>query len=691
MTGFARRLICSLLCVGLLTPTVLAVGPAFSDRTYESYTYGAEGTQSALTVPAPYTVQRELTAADLGLAEPFSELSDIVHDGSGTLYLSDTGNDRVIVTDLSDPSAPRTVQLHEFTLDGAADALGRPVGLCLSDTLLYVADTENARIVVFDRSTLSAVRVLERPQIPILGADYIYQPMKLGVTAAGHIYVIAEGVNQGLIELDENGAFVTFLGAPAVVPDLLSLIWRRFATPEQLAQMEKYVPTEYDAMQVDDAGFIYAVSKNSEDRAFAKLNHQGNNVLGELGQLGDRDGNKPYLADLVADDGVYWLLDPKQGKVFVYADEVGLLFAFGTNATQKGCFSSASAMEVVDGELYVLDGLKNTVTVFAQTAFGRDAIAATRRQKAGKYEESTVYWEKVAQQCAHYPPAQIGLAQVKIDAGEYKAAMAAAKAIGAKDVYDDAFDRQRDALLRGNLLWVVLGICAIAAAAVLVPRLVRRTAAYRRLAGAPLWQQLRYGTYAAFHPFDGYWEIKRAKKGSMPAALIILGLFTLLYAVRAQFSGYAVTGVIGSKVNVLFECLTVLLPLLLYVVANWCFTTLMDGEGTLRDVFIAACYALKPYVLLSVPLLLLSHVLTAEEAVFYQFFNVVCWAWVIGLLFFGMLATHDYTLARGIGALICTVIGICLLLFIGLLFINVTQDVIGFVWDIYEEVSYRMY
>ena len=173
MTGFARRLICSLLCVGLLTPMVLAVGPAFSDRTYESYTYGAEGTQSALTVPAPYTVQRELTAADLGLAEPFSELSDIVHDGSGTLYLSDTGNDRVIVTDLSDPSAPRTAQLHEFTLGGAADALGRPVGLCLSDTLLYVADTENARIVVFDRSTLSAVRVLERPQIPILGADYI--------------------------------------------------------------------------------------------------------------------------------------------------------------------------------------------------------------------------------------------------------------------------------------------------------------------------------------------------------------------------------------------------------------------------------------------------------------------------------------------------------------------------------------
>ena len=177
----------------------------------------------------------------------------------------------------------------------------------------------------------------------------------------------------------------------------------------------------------------------------------------------------------------------------------------------------------------------------------------------------------------------------------------------------------------------------------------------------------------------------------MSAALIILGLFTVLYAVRAQFSGYIVTDTVSSEVNVLFECLTILLPLGFYVISNWCFTTLMDGEGSLKDIFISACYALKPYILLAVPLLFLSQVLTAQEAMFYHFLDVVCWVWVLALLFFGMITVHDYSLSKGILTLICTIIGICLILFIGLLFINVIQDVVGFIEDIYREVSYRMY
>ena len=70
MTGFARRLICSLLCVGLLTPTVLAVGPAFSDRTYESYTYGAIRPPRARPscTNSRWTAQRMRSAAPWGCA-----------------------------------------------------------------------------------------------------------------------------------------------------------------------------------------------------------------------------------------------------------------------------------------------------------------------------------------------------------------------------------------------------------------------------------------------------------------------------------------------------------------------------------------------------------------------------------------------------------------------------------------------
>lgn len=89
------------------------------------------------------------------------------------------------------------------------------------------------------------------------------------------MYVVAEGINQGLIELNETGAFSTFLGAPSVTPDFFELIWRKFATKEQLAQLEKYVPTEYDAVTIDSDGFLFAVSKNAENTPIAKAEQPG--------------------------------------------------------------------------------------------------------------------------------------------------------------------------------------------------------------------------------------------------------------------------------------------------------------------------------------------------------------------------------------------------------------------------------
>ena len=68
-----------------------------------------------------------------------------------------------------------------------------------------------------------------------------------------------------------------------------------------------------------------------------------------------------------------------------------------------------------------------------------------------------------------------------------------------------------------------------------------------------------------------------------------------------------------------------------------------------------------------------------------------CWIWVVALLFLGMMMTHDYSLSKALLAMLLTIVGICLIIFIGLLFINVVQDVVSFFRDIYTEVSFRFY
>ncbi len=45
--------------------------------------------------------------------------------------------------------------------------------------------------------------------------------------------------------------------------------------------------------------------------------------------------------------------------------------------------------------------------------------------------------------------------------------------------------------------------------------------------------------------------------------------------------------------NTCFSAITsVVMPVMLFVVANWCLTTLLEGEGSFRDVFVATCYGM---------------------------------------------------------------------------------------------------
>ena len=117
----------------------------------------------------------------------------------------------------------------------------------------------------------------------------------------------------------------------------------------------------------------------------------------------------------------------------------------------------------------------------------------------------------------------------------------------------------------------------------------------------------------------------------------------------------------------------------------------MEGEGSLKDIFIATGFALKPYIYLSIPLFIMSHVLTSEEAVFYTVLNTISIIWVVALLFFGMMMTHDYSLGKALLTLLLTLVGICLILFISLLLVNLVQEVFAFGFNLYKEILFRFY
>ena len=107
------------------------------------------------------------------------------------------------------------------------------------------------------------------------------------------------------------------------------------------------------------------------------------------------------------------------------------------------------------------------------------------------------------------------------------------------------------------------------------------------------WQRLlsslRYSLYVIFHPFDGFWDLSREKRGSLGAANIIVFLVLLVRLLSMQFTPFLFMNVYWPSVNIIQQCLAVLLPLLFFVAGNWGLTTLFEGKGTFKDVYIATC------------------------------------------------------------------------------------------------------
>jgi len=162
------------------------------------------------------------------------------------------------------------------------------------------------------------------------------------------------------------------------------------------------------------------------------------------------------------------------------------------------------------------------------------------------------------------------------------------------------------------------------------------------------------------------------------------------FILRRQLTGFILNENKLRELNIIVEILSVALPFFLWCLANWCLTTLMDGEGSFKDIVITSAYALVPLVLINIPLIVFSNVITLEEAAFYTFFDILSLAWTVLLLFLGTSVVHQYSLLKTFLTSICIVIGMGLIIFIALLFFSLLQKMYSFVYTIYKEIALRL-
>lgn len=202
-------------------------------------------------------------------------------------------------------------------------------------------------------------------------------------------------------------------------------------------------------------------------------------------------------------------------------------------------------------------------------------------------------------------------------------------------------------------------------------------------------QQLLYAGHVLFHPFDGFYDLKHEKRGSLKAALVLYGLYWLTEVLKQQLTGYIFNGSDPADFNVLTASAVILVPLVMWCAANWCVTSLMDGEGSFPDMLTATGYALVPAILLNPLAILLSNLLGQNEAMLLGIVTTITTIWMGGLLFFGMLVTQQYSLGKALLTTLLTFLGMALMAYIFLLVLYLLQQVYGFGRDLYMEIAFR--
>lgn len=201
---------------------------------------------------------------------------------------------------------------------------------------------------------------------------------------------------------------------------------------------------------------------------------------------------------------------------------------------------------------------------------------------------------------------------------------------------------------------------------------------------------LRYAFHVISHPFDGFWDLKHEKRGSMPAALTLLALAVATYMLGRQFTAFLFNPFHKSELSVVADLMTVLLLFALWCVSNWCLTSLMDGEGSFYDIVVATAYALTPYILINLPLIAVSYGFSLSESAFFTFFQALAFLWSGGLLVLGTMVTHQYSMLKTLGTTVLILAGMAIIVFLGLLFFSVIQQAISFITIIVKEINLRL-
>ncbi|MDR0494809.1 MAG: YIP1 family protein [Treponema sp.] len=205
-----------------------------------------------------------------------------------------------------------------------------------------------------------------------------------------------------------------------------------------------------------------------------------------------------------------------------------------------------------------------------------------------------------------------------------------------------------------------------------------------------LGKTLRFSLYTATHPIDGFWDLTHEKRGSIAAANIIVAASVIVEVLRLTLTSFQFVMINMENFNAVIVVLRILLPVFLWVVANWSLTTLMDGKGRMFEIYMAVAYALAPSVLINIVMIVLSQLITFDEGAVYWVLSGFSVLWTGILILAAMMMVHDYSLVKTIVSSLLTIVGMGVMVFVFVVFFSLVSDAVAYFISLYKEILFRV-
>lgn len=673
----AKQIVFLILFLSLLLSSVTAQ----AGIPYYTLTVGADG--ELVETQTAYEPVRSMLNFD---GETVKKPSDLTLGPDGNLYIADYGNKRVLVV---------TTRGNLVKAIGDKKTLSKPSGVFVDDELnVYVADEGKSSVFKYDKDG-NLLRQYKKPEHPMFGDTATFKPLKVSVDDRGNMYILSNGNSNGIIKMDAKGEFLGYFGANTTTVSLDTVMKKLLYTEEQFTQASRtIIPVSVQGICIDEKGMIYTVSiGQSRNQAVRRLNVAGNSNL-----TAEYAIDSPECIAVGPNGSI--IVANAAGEIMELTSEGKLLFltsAIMYSSTRKGLYKSISGVAVDDDyTIYVLDKVLGSIQVLVPTEFANIVHNAFSEFQNGRYSESKELWIDAKRMNSLFSYAGVGLGEALYREGDYESAMAEFRNAGDKTGYSDAFWEVRANWLHNHLGMIVW---AAAVAVILLKALQivqKRTKVFQpvlngcaALGRIRVIEQFGYAFYALRNPSDAAYGIKRERKASVISASFMLLLFFAVYVAQKYLSGFLFKTVRDGTYELILDAEIVLLVFALVVGCFYLVCAVKEGEARFRDLYIGIAYSLTPVVILCPLAVLLSNVLTYNEAFLVSIIYIVAYGWA-GVQFVLMLMfLNDFSLRKTIGVIVWSAFTILVVVAVAFIVIVLLNQLWDFIASIYGEAVYR--